>query len=186
MKTKYIIISLSLIAFMGFWMIGGSLMNSGINPIGLLGVPMYIVQSFQGEDNPCQDISKNHRLVDGQCKLPESMNECQAFYPHSKVKFIDNECILLPRDSAFLTVQAFDVKVTGTDALQICNMLELTCSSEHEFDGLYLPTLNITNIKYIKDGISNYFQIKDGEICHQLKEVKSCVPQNTIMTLEKP
>ena len=65
-------------------------------------------------------------------------------------------------------------------------MLEIICSSEHEFDGLYLSTLNTTNIKYIKDGISNYFQIKDGEICHQLKEVKSCVPQNTIMTLETP
>jgi len=53
MKSKYIILSIFLIVFMGFWMIGGSLMNSGIHPIGLLGVPMYIVQSFQGEDNPC-------------------------------------------------------------------------------------------------------------------------------------
>jgi len=34
---------------MGFWMIGGSLMNSGINPIGILAVPLFIVQSFQDQ-----------------------------------------------------------------------------------------------------------------------------------------
>jgi len=50
MKTKYIIISLSLIAFMGFWMIGGVLLNSGIHPMGILGIPLFIIQSFQDQE----------------------------------------------------------------------------------------------------------------------------------------
>jgi len=122
---------------MGFWMIGGTLMNSGINPIGLIGIPLFISQSFQD-----QDMDENTNYL--------------------------------------TTEQSFEVKVTGTTALRICDALEITCSSEFEFDGIYLPTENITTVTYSKDGVENNFSIYDEEICQQLENIKSCVPKITL------
>ncbi len=133
MKTKYIIISLSLIAFMGFWMVGGSLMNSGISPIGLIGIPLFIIQSFQDQSSG--------------------------------------------EDATYPTEQSLEVKVTGTTALRICDALEITCSSEFEFDGVYLSTENITMVTYSKDGVEYHFSIYDEEICQQIEDVTSCVPK---------
>lgn len=136
MKSKYIILSLLGVTFMGFWMIGGSLLNSGISPIGLIGVPLFIAQSFQDQGRG-EDIN----------------------YP---------------------TEQSLEVKVTGTTALRICDALEIACSSESEFDGIYWPTKNITTVTYSKDGVENYFSIDDEEICQQLEDAKSCVPKITL------
>ena len=136
MKTKYIILSILGITFLGFWMIGGSLMNSGISPIGILGVPLFLAQSFQDQGSA--------------------------------------------ENTDYLTEQSFEVKVTGTTALRICDALEITCSSDSEFDGIYWPTENITTITYSKDGVENYFSIEDEEICQQLEDVKSCVPKITL------
>lgn len=121
---------------MGFWMMGGSLLNSGIHPIGILGIPLFIAQSFQDQ-------------VRGD-------------------------------DTNYLIEQSFEVKVTGTTALRICDALGITCSSESEFDGIYWPTENITTVTYSKDGVENYFSIEDEEICQQLEDVKSCVPKITL------
>ena len=75
MKSKYIILSILAITFMGFWMIGGTLMNSGLYSIGIIGVPLFIIQSFedkgtsgicQGEDcGPCWRFSPDHIIIDG-------------------------------------------------------------------------------------------------------------------------
>jgi len=104
MKSKYIILSLIAITFMGFWMIGGALLNSGLSPLGLIGIPVFIAQSFQDQNvnrlcleycNPCWDLGPDHIVVDRECKIPESIDDCKAFYGDKKleIKFIDNKCV---------------------------------------------------------------------------------------------
>lgn len=103
MKTKYIILSLLAITFMGFWMIGGSLINSGISPIGLIGIPVFIAQSFQDQNvnklcqehcNSCWDLGPDYIYLDRECKIPESIDDCRAYYfPNKEIKFIDNKCV---------------------------------------------------------------------------------------------
>ena len=89
---------------MGFWMIGGSLMNSGIHPIGIIGVPLFIIQSFQdqgssgicqGDCGPCWNFSPEHIVIDGQCKLPESVDDCNSADPKMEWEFVDNRCVTL-------------------------------------------------------------------------------------------
>ncbi len=79
------------------------------------------------------------------------------------------------KDIDYPTDPTSEVKVTGTTALRICDALEITCSSEHEFDGIYLPTENITVVTYSKDGVEYHFGI-DEQVCQQLEDAKSCVP----------
>lgn len=136
MKRKYLILSILVIAFMGFWMIGGSLMNSGIHPMGILGVPLFIAQSFQDQVR-----------VDG---------------------------------SRYLAEQSSEVKVTGPTAFRICDTLEITCSNEYEFDGIYWPSENITTVTYSKDRVENYFSIEDEECSQQVEGTKPCVPKITL------
>lgn len=77
MKRKYLVLSLLGIAFMGFWMIGGSFMNSGINPIGLIGIPLFITQSFQDQevhDNTSQVIVLGHEDQLSDTEVPQEIN----------------------------------------------------------------------------------------------------------------
>jgi len=80
------------------------------------------------------------------------------------------------KDIDYPTEPTSEVKVTGTTALRICDALEITCSSEFEFDGIYLPTENITVVTYSKDGVEYHFGI-DEQVCQQLEDPKSCVPK---------
>ena len=89
MKTKYIILSILGITLMGFWMIGGALLNSGISPIGLIGIPLFITHSFQDQNvnllcqeycNPCWDLGPDYISLVRECKIPDSIDDCRAFY----------------------------------------------------------------------------------------------------------
>lgn len=182
MKSKYIILSILGITFMGFWMIGGSLMNSGISPIGIIGIPLTMTQMIQTEGTKaCPTGGSDYFPIDGECQLPESVDDCYSFYPKLKWEFIDSKCVLVTDDDAdHLAEPPFEVKVTGTIALRICDALEISCSSESEFDGIYWPGENITTVTYSKGGVESYFSIEDKEICQQLEDAKSCVPKITL------
>lgn len=102
MKTKYIIVSISLLVIMSFWLIGGSLMGIGMNPIGIIGVPLAISQLIFSEGHtaicfescgPCASFGPNHIQINGKCKLPESVEECNTVHPEREMKLIDNKCV---------------------------------------------------------------------------------------------
>ncbi len=95
MKTKYIIISLSLIAFMGFWMFGGILLNSGMHPMGILGIPLFIIASFQdqGSSEICQgDCPEQLQMVLDYCEEKKTGNDMNliGLYYYNDTHYIDN------------------------------------------------------------------------------------------------
>lgn len=104
MKSKYVILSIAGIIIMGFWLAGGSLLNTGLHPIGIIAVPLFIINSFSdqekggvcsGEDcGPCWQFSTDHLVIDGQCKIPKSLEECKMGHGGKEVRFVNNKCEL--------------------------------------------------------------------------------------------
>lgn len=65
-------------------------------------------------------------------------------------------------------------KITGDVALRICEILDIYCPSELEFNATFLPHDNSTRFNYVHENNQFVFKIMDDEICYTVKEIETC------------
>ena len=106
MKTKYII-SIIIIGLVVSYFAIGSLYIVGINlvnPIYVLYLPSILIQVIANEGNgiicvdacgPCSAWGYNYLLVDGECKIPDKVEDCYVISPPMNWTFVNNNCIPL-------------------------------------------------------------------------------------------
>jgi hypothetical protein len=110
MKTGY---KITLIAFFVLVVAYGSVITYALgpedvlNPAGIIYFPSIAMQLAANEGNgiicvdacgPCSAWGHNYLLVDGECKIPDNVEDCYYISPPLNWKFIDGEC--MPVDEA--------------------------------------------------------------------------------------
>ena len=103
MKTKYIILSIVAIIIMGLWLGGAGILNTGLHPIGIIILPIYLINSIinpepggmcQGDCGPCWQYGDEHLVIEGQCKIPRHIEECIEGHGGNDVTFLNDKCEL--------------------------------------------------------------------------------------------
>ena len=107
MKLRYLIILIILIGFVGSYFIIVSI-AVGTHDLFNLNTVMYfpsITWKFIAQEGngiictdacgPCSAWGPHHLLVDGECKIPDKVEDCYAISPPMKWKFVNNNCIPL-------------------------------------------------------------------------------------------
>lgn len=70
--------------------------------------------------------------------------------------------------------------ITNTTAIQICNILDISCTNSTAFDAFYSPDNDAVTFEYHDSFNIHYFKIQQGQICHSLNgNSYECVVQIT-------
>ncbi len=75
-----------------------------LNPAGIIYFPSVVIQLAVNEGNgivcvdacgPCSAWGHNYLLVDGECKIPDKVEDCYSISPPMEWEFVNNRCIPL-------------------------------------------------------------------------------------------
>lgn len=103
MKSKYVILSIVGIIIMGLWLGSAGVLNTGLHPVGIIALPLYIINSIinpelggicQGDCSSCWQYGDEYMVIQGQCKIPSHIEECRDAFGGKEVTFLNDKCEL--------------------------------------------------------------------------------------------
>lgn len=88
---------------MGLWLGSAGVLNTGLHPVGIIALPLYIINSIinpelggicQGDCSPCWQLGDEYMVIQGQCKIPSHIEECRDAFGGKEVTFLNDKCEL--------------------------------------------------------------------------------------------